>query len=57
MKTLRRLVFWIHLFTGLTAGVVILVMCVSGVLLAFEPQIVDYAERPEDVRLKALAAE
>ena len=45
MKTLRRLVFWIHLLTGLTAGVVILVICVSGVLLAFEPQIVDYAER------------
>ena len=41
----RRLVFWLHLFTGLTAGAVILVMSVTGVLLTFAPQIVDYAER------------
>jgi uncharacterized iron-regulated membrane protein len=45
MKTLRRIVFWIHLATALTAGLVILVMCVTGILLAFEPQLVDYAER------------
>ena len=42
---LRRIVFWLHLLTGLTAGTVILVMAGTGVLLAFEPQLVDLAER------------
>lgn len=41
----RRVVFWLHLATGLTAGLVILVMAVTGALLAFEPQLVDRAER------------
>ena len=43
--TLRTAVFWLHLATGLTAGTVILVMSVTGVLLAFEPQLVERAER------------
>ena len=43
--TLRTAVFWLHLATGLTAGSVILVMSVTGVLLAFEPQLVERAER------------
>ena len=42
---LRRLVFWLHLLTGVTAGAVILVMAATGVVLTFEPQIVDLAER------------
>lgn len=40
----RRLVFWAHLITGVAAGVVIFVMCVTGVLLAFERQINDWAD-------------
>ena len=43
--TVHRAIFWLHLLTGTLAGLVILVMSVTGVLLAFEPQIVDYAER------------
>ncbi len=43
--TFHRAIFWLHLLTGTIAGLVILVMSVTGVLLAFEPQIVDYAER------------
>ena len=43
--TVHRAIFWLHLATGTLAGLVILVMAVTGVLLAFEPQIVDYAER------------
>ncbi len=43
--TLRNVVFWLHLLTGLTAGAVILTMSVTGVLLAFEPQLVERAER------------
>jgi uncharacterized iron-regulated membrane protein len=42
---LRRVLFWLHLLTGLTAGTVILIMAGTGVLLAFEPQLVDVAER------------
>jgi uncharacterized iron-regulated membrane protein len=44
MKQIRKIIFWCHLFTGVTAGLVILLMSVTGSLLAFEPQIVRYAE-------------
>jgi uncharacterized iron-regulated membrane protein len=43
--TFHRTIFWLHLLTGTIAGLVILVMSVTGVLLAFEPQIVDYFEQ------------
>lgn len=42
---LRTVVFWLHLATGTTASAVILVMAVSGALLAFEPQLVEWSER------------
>lgn len=34
-----------HLIAGLTAGIVIFVMCVTGALLAFERQVIEYSER------------
>ena len=37
--TLRRILFWLHLSAGSIAGVFILIMCVSGLGLAFERQI------------------
>jgi uncharacterized iron-regulated membrane protein len=43
--TLRKAVFWLHLLTGTIAGAVILVMAATGALLAFEPQLVEWAER------------
>ena len=43
--SLRTLVFWLHLLVGVTAGAVILFMSVTGVILAFEPQITDWLER------------
>jgi uncharacterized iron-regulated membrane protein len=43
--TLRKVFFWLHLTAGVIAGVVILLMSVTGVLLAFERQIVAYSER------------
>jgi uncharacterized iron-regulated membrane protein len=43
--TPRTVVFWLHLLTGLTAGAVILTMAATGALLAFEPQLVERAER------------
>lgn len=42
---LRRLVFWLHLVVGVIAGLVILVLAVTGALLAFEPQILAAADR------------
>src|SRR5215207_8455228 len=44
MKKLRRIIFWCHLPVGVCAGVVILVMCVTGVLLAYEKQITSWAD-------------
>jgi uncharacterized iron-regulated membrane protein len=44
----RQVIFWLHLVTGVLAGLVIGVMSVTGVLLACERQIVAFAER--DVR-------
>ncbi len=41
----RPLVFWLHLLVGVTAGTVIGFMSVTGVLLAFEPQITERLER------------
>ena len=44
MKIFRRAIFWIHLIAGLSAGVLIFIMCVSGALLSFESNIIDFAE-------------
>jgi uncharacterized iron-regulated membrane protein len=38
-------VFWSHLILGLTAGLVILIMSVTGVLLTYEKQIVAWVDR------------
>jgi uncharacterized iron-regulated membrane protein len=42
---IRTLIFWLHLITGITAGLVILVMSVTGVLLTYEKQMVARADR------------
>lgn len=44
MKRLRTVIFWGHLATGVAAGLVVLVMSVTGVLLAYERQIVRWAD-------------
>jgi uncharacterized iron-regulated membrane protein len=43
--TPRKILFWIHLPAGVLAGTVILVMSVTGVLLAYAPQITEWANR------------
>jgi uncharacterized iron-regulated membrane protein len=48
----RKLIFWIHLVAGVAAGMVILLMAITGVLLSFERQLVARAdgfdlERPD----------
>ncbi len=42
---IRKCIFWVHLSSGVIAGVVILIMSVTGVLLTFQKQIVDFANR------------
>ena len=44
MKRLRRIIFWCHLPIGVLGGVIILTMCVTGVLLAYEKQITLWAD-------------
>ena len=44
MKALRTLVFWLHLLTGVTVGVVVLIMSVTGVLLTYEKQMTRWAD-------------
>ena len=48
---LRKTVFWIHLTAGLIVGSVVAIMSVTGVLLAFERQWTELAER--DLRVIA----
>jgi uncharacterized iron-regulated membrane protein len=47
--SLRTLVFWLHLLVGVIAGAVILFMSVTGVILAFEPQITEWLEHDRRV--------
>src|SRR5262245_28272716 len=56
----RKILFWVHLSVGVSAGLVVLSMSVTGMMLAFEPQIAACAERsvqpvispsPDTVRL------
>jgi uncharacterized iron-regulated membrane protein len=42
---IRTTIFWIHLVCGVTTGLVVLMMSVTGVLLTYERQILAYAER------------
>ena len=44
MKKLRKIIFWLHLPVGVIAGLVILNMCVTGVLLTYEKQIISWAD-------------
>ena len=42
---LRRILFWIHLSAGVLAGIVVLIMSLTGVLLAYKQQISRWASR------------
>lgn len=44
MKQLRKVIFWCHLAAGVCAGVVILMMSVTGVLLTYERQLMAWAD-------------
>ena len=40
----RRLLFWLHLSAGVSAGIVILIMSVTGLLLAYQRQITAWVD-------------
>ena len=44
MKTFRKIAFWLHLISGVLAGIFIFIMCVTGALLSFESNILEFAE-------------
>ncbi len=52
--TFRKAIFWTHLAAGLAAGLVVAVLASTGAALAFEHELVDWAER--DVRRVAVPA-
>lgn len=44
MKLFRKILFWSHLFCGVVAGMIILLMSVTGVLLTYEKQMIAWAD-------------
>lgn len=51
--TVRSLLFWPHLLCGIVAGLVILIMSVTGVLLTYEKQMVAWADARRAVAVPA----
>lgn len=51
--TIRKSLFWVHLAAGVAAALFIAIMCLTGAALAFEKQLVAWAER--DVRRMPVA--
>lgn len=44
MRRFRPILFWIHLISGVVAGVVVLIMSVTGVLLTYQKQMTLWAD-------------
>ncbi len=44
---MRKILFWMHLTAGISAGLIILTMCVTGVALTYEKQINAWLERSD----------
>lgn len=55
MKKFRKVIFWTHLICGAAAGIFIFTMCVSGALLSFESNILEFTE--SDMRQVAAPSE
>jgi uncharacterized iron-regulated membrane protein len=53
----RKTIFWAHLVSGVTAGLVVLMMSVTGVLLTYERQMLVAADGSDDVTPPADPAE
>jgi uncharacterized iron-regulated membrane protein len=44
VKRIRKIIFWCHLAAGVFAGIIILIMSVTGVLLTYERQVTYWAD-------------
>ena len=45
MKSFRSAIFWVHLAVGAAAGLVVLIMSVTGVALTYEKQMLEWSDR------------
>jgi uncharacterized iron-regulated membrane protein len=59
---LRKTLFWMHLIAGVSAGIVVLIMSVTGVALTYQKQMTEWADRaywppaaPPDTRMLTVA--
>ena len=52
---MRKVFFWLHLISGTVAAIVIFIMSVTGVILAFERQILESFEQMSGGRDIAVA--
>ncbi len=44
MRSFRKVIFWLHLTCGIATGIVVLVMSVTGIALAYEKQVLEWAD-------------
>jgi len=49
----RKSVFWIHLAGGCVAGMVVLIVAITGILMSFRTQVIQFADRDFRSRLGA----
>ena len=45
MSRIRTVFFWLHLTSGVVAGVVVLIMSITGVALTYEKQVLEWSDR------------
>ena len=45
MHSFRKVIFWVHLVAGVISGLSIGIMCFTGTVLAFEKELIAWAER------------
>ena len=62
IMTIRTVFFWLHLSAGVVAGVVVLIMSITGVALTYEKQVLEWADRgawsvPSSARSERLSPE
>jgi uncharacterized iron-regulated membrane protein len=43
--TFRKSIFWLHLGSGLVAGVIVAIMSITGIAIAFESEILEWVDR------------
>ena len=44
---LNNVITWLHLWLGLISGIIVVVICITGCLFAFQKEITDYVHRKE----------